>query len=260
MNSIEILSNPSSTEDFPNEWYEIATEDHFWFEWRLRVFLQQISDIGISREDTFKVLEIGCGHGVFRRQLEGHTHWRIDGCDLNKEGLLRNNVRRGRTFLYNIHDRASCFEKAYDFILLYDILEHIEDTSRFLESTLYHLKDGGWIFLNVPAFNSLMSRYDQAMGHLRRYNVNILKKELSSHGLKIKDMRYWGLSMLPLLLMRKFINFKKHETKDIIRKGITPPHLLFNNLLKTTMRVETFLVKKPIMGTSLMVAAMKLEE
>jgi SAM-dependent methyltransferase len=260
MSSIEILSNSSSAEDFPNEWYGIAIEDHFWFEWRLRVFLQQIRDIGISREDSFRVLEIGCGHGVFRRQLEGHTHWCIDGCDLNKEGLLRNNVKRGRTFLYNIHDRASFFEKAYDFIILYDILEHIEDTRRFLESTLYHLKDGGWIFINVPAFNSMMSQYDRAMGHLRRYNVNMLKKELLYQGLKIKDMRCWGLSMLPLLLMRKFLNFKKYEPKDIIRKGIAPPNLFFNNLLKTVMCVETFLINKPIMGTSLMAAAMKLAE
>ena len=38
MNHIEILSNPS-TEDFSDEWYEIATENHFWLKWRLRVFL-----------------------------------------------------------------------------------------------------------------------------------------------------------------------------------------------------------------------------
>jgi|SRR3989338_7317764 len=257
MNHIEILSNPS-TEDFSDEWYEIATENHFWLKWRLRVFLQQMKDIGISREDTFKVLEIGCGHGVLRRQLENHTNWCIDGCDLNKEVLLKNKVKRGRTLLYNIHDRASSFEKTYDFIILFDILEHIENTDNFLKSILYHLKDGGWLFINVPALNSMMSQYDRAIGHLRRYNINILQRELSLHGLEVKDLRYWGFSILPLLLMRKFMNFKRYETKNIIRKGFTPPNLLVNNLLRKIMQVETLFIKKPIIGTSLMTAVIKL--
>lgn len=258
MNHVEILSEVFS-ENFPLEWYEIATESHFWFEWRLRVFLKQIRDMGMLNKDTLKVLEIGCGHGILRKQLEDSTNWHIDGCDLNKYALIKNDVKRGRTLLYNIHDRLLFLNKAYDAVILFDILEHIKDTSYFLNSTLYHLKDGGWIFINVPALQGMISQFDKAMGHLRRYDIYTIQRELAPHGLEIKDMRYWGLSMLPLLFMRK-MNIKNSNTKDIIRKGITPPSVFINNFLRKIMQIETSLIKKPVIGTSLMVAAVKLRE
>jgi hypothetical protein len=40
MSEVETLSKIST--EFPIEWYEIAQEGHFWFEWRLQAFLKQL--------------------------------------------------------------------------------------------------------------------------------------------------------------------------------------------------------------------------
>ena len=200
----------------------------------------------------YRVLDIGCGHGVLRKQIETSTNWIVDGCDLNSEGLSQNDLSRGRTFLYDIYTRAPFLEKAYDFLFLYDVLEHIEETKEFLQAALFHLKEGGGLFVNVPALNGMLSDYDRVMGHLRRYNRSTLKRELEPHNLSIADIRYWGLTMLPLLWIRSLRRFRCCSAADIIKRGITPPNAFVNSVLKQIMRIETALVRRPPLGTSLM--------
>ena len=72
--------------------------------------------------------------------------------------------------LYNIHDRAPDLAARYDAIILFDVIEHIESPAEFLASALYHLKPGGRVFINVPALQSLYSKFDVAVGHYRRYS------------------------------------------------------------------------------------------
>src|SRR5260221_11775519 len=102
---VEILS-PAEAINFPDQWYEIMDERHFWMVWRTRAFLRQCRTLSISMDVPYSVLEIGCGHGVLRRMLEASTRWKIDAVDLNAGALFHSTPVSGRTALYNIHDRA----------------------------------------------------------------------------------------------------------------------------------------------------------
>lgn len=258
MKQVQKLSDKAS-EDFPDTWYEIATETHFWFEWRFRAFLQQMIDIEIPMVENFRALEIGCGHGLVRRQLEKRCNWQIDGCDSNEDVLRENQLSTGgETFFYDIHDRAQSLKKKYDVVVLFDVLEHIEDTGSFIQSVLFHLKDGGWLLVNVPALDRMRSQYDQAVGHLRRYNKKMLSQDLLSPSLKIIDMRYWALSLVPILFLRKLFSFGTLQDEAIIKKGLDPPNELIHMFLKNIMRLETHLLRKPLIGSSLLAAAKKL--
>lgn len=247
--------------DFPDEWYELTHEDHFWFKWRLKAFLRQIKDLTISTSQPLHGLDIGCGTGILRRQLERSTAWSIDGADLNANCLSQNKTMRGRTFLYDIHDRHKSFKSHYEFIILFDVLEHIENEKAFLESVLYHLKPRGWLFVNVPAMDLLMSEYDRVVGHLRRYNKKTVSARLNSLYMDIKDIRYWGASNLPLLLFRKlWLGIHPRDPKGTIEIGFKPMTNWVNSLLSMPMHVETTLITKPALGSSLLAAATKPEE
>ena len=102
---VEVLS-PAEAIAFPGQWYDIMDANHFWMIWRTRAFLQQCRALSISTETPLAVLEIGCGYGVLRRMLEAATHWTIDAVDLNASALCHSAPGRGRTALYNIHDRV----------------------------------------------------------------------------------------------------------------------------------------------------------
>jgi SAM-dependent methyltransferase len=238
-------------------YYKNAVEGHFWIEWRFHVFLQQIQGLNILRNVPLKGLDIGCGNGVVRRQIESATDWIVDGADLASEALQLNHTRRGQTFQYNVFDCHRDFKAAYDFIILFDVIEHISDPKRFLEAVWYHLKPSGWVFMNVPALNCLFSNYDRVQNHLRRYTGKMMQAELPRNLLAIRDMRYWGFILLPLVGLRKFLVSNKTSPQVVLEKGFKMPSSLMNTVFLKIMRLETTLLKKPILGTSLMTAAMK---
>jgi hypothetical protein len=97
MSNVKELSQVSSS-DFPDEWYEVAGEGLFWFEWRFRAFLRQLEALSILLNARWHGLDIGCGHGVIRRQIERSTSWTTDGADLNRLALAQNDTESGESY------------------------------------------------------------------------------------------------------------------------------------------------------------------
>jgi SAM-dependent methyltransferase len=252
---VEILS-PAEAIDFPGQWYDIMDEGHFWMIWRTRAFLQQCRKLSISTEAPLAVLEIGCGYDILRRMLEAATRWTIDAVDLNAEALRHSTPGRGRTALYNIHDRAPSLAARYDALILFDVIEHIENPTEFLLSALYHLKPGGHVFLNVPALQSLYSKFDVAVGHCRRYTKRTLEAELAKAGVRKLDDRYWGLTMLPVLALRKLLASLNGDdagkTSTVVQRGVQPPNGLADAVLTGAMQFETHVIPNAPIGTSLL--------
>jgi SAM-dependent methyltransferase len=252
---VEILS-PAEAIDFPGQWYDIMDQDHFWMIWRTRAFLEQCRALSISTEAPCSVLEIGCGYGILRRMLEAETCWTIDAMDLNAAALAHSSPGRGRTAIYNIHDRAPSLAARYDALILFDVIEHIESPAEFLASALYHLKPGGHVFINVPALQSLYSRFDIAVGHYRRYSKATLEAELARAGIRKVDDRYWGLTMLPVLALRKLLMSLSGETAGktatVVQRGVEPPNRLADAVLTGAMQFETHIIPNAPIGTSLL--------
>jgi len=253
---IEILSEQIDFR-FVSKWYDLADESHFWMQWRFFIFFETLKKLPLPTLENRHGLEVGCGHGVVRRQLEHASAWTLDGTDIDMEALKQNHPGRGRTYYYNIFDRLPSLKERYDFIVLFDVLEHIAQPKEFLESCLYHLKPGGYMFINVPALQILYGPYDKAAGHIRRYNKKSLETALLSAGTHIIDIRYWGLTLLPLLLLRNALTTFNSSADETIKKGFNPPNKLIHAFLKQIMRAETFLLRRPCLGTSVFAVSAK---
>ncbi|MBN1521136.1 MAG: methyltransferase domain-containing protein [Candidatus Aureabacteria bacterium] len=254
---VELISRVTDFH-FTDEWYEHISEDHFWFHWRRIVIISQASDLKIPLDKELKVLEVGCGTGLLRAQMENATSWIIDGADLNLSALKKSKAFKGRTMLYDITEEKPSFVNSYDVVILYDVLEHIEATRKFLSSAIRHLKPGGILLVNVPALSVFFSPFDRAMGHFRRYDKKSLSLEFKDMGMDILDMRYWGMSMLPLLAARKVVmSVHKFKGEKTIRYGFNVPgafSLIFQHVMTGLMRLETACFKSPVLGTSLLLA------
>ncbi|MFP5212775.1 MAG: class I SAM-dependent methyltransferase [Acidobacteriota bacterium] len=248
---------PANEVEFPNIWYSLGDENHFWFEWRLAVLMDELRNRGVSLDAPLKVLDIGCGHGILGTQLDKSTRWLTHGVDLNTEALKLNRRNRDQFSYYDIHDRKPELCEAYDCVFLFDILEHIDDTDHFVESALYYLKPNGWLFINVPALRALYSRYDTVAGHIRRYDKEMLTKLFGRFDAVVENLRYWGASMIPFLLARKALVTIQQSGDDVIRTGFEPPSDMVHRLFKGLMRLETSTIKDPPRGTSLMASIRK---
>src|SRR5437868_2144151 len=137
-NQIEIIS-PLQSYAFLESWYDLSEESHFWFKWRLEALLNQLRTLNFPLRERLKVLDVGCGIGVLRSQLEAATSWTIDATDLDYNALARVKPGRGRTLYYDILEERTALKESYDILLLFDVLEHIEQTQPIIKSLLFHL-------------------------------------------------------------------------------------------------------------------------
>lgn len=233
-----------------DDWYAYASSEHFWFQWRLAALRRLLAGIDPGE----RILEVGCGNGIARGQLEAHYDRPIDGCDLNLHALQLAEAGRGRLYLYNVHDRRPEWDGQFDTIFLLDTLEHIETPVPLLQSLGHHLRPKGLLVLNVPAVECLYSRYDQLAGHVRRYRLTTLATELEQAGFRLLRSAYWGLTLVPVVALRKLlVRFAAPER--VIARGFQPSSRLADLVLRGLMHTERGLLKRPWIGTSLAVVA-----
>src|SRR5207302_602970 len=77
-----------------------------------------------------------------------------------------------------------------DSILCFNVLEHIADDGRALQSFAQVLEPGGRLLLLVPAHPFLYGTIDRALEHARRYRRRELRAKLGAAGFAIEALQY----------------------------------------------------------------------
>ena len=243
---IEYLSAPAEVR-MADRWFEIASLQHFWIRRRFEVLERVAGDVLGQAE---QMAEIGCGHGLLQRQIEDAYGRGVTGFDLNEFALQHNASRKSRICCYDIFQRQPGFAERFDVIFLFDVLEHISDEGGFLNAALYHLKPQGQLIINVPAGQWAYSSYDTAAGHLRRYTMRTLSESAARSGLVPVAWTYWGLPLVPVLLLRKLWLLGQREQSKIISAGFDSRSSAVNRLMHWVAKLER--LPQRILGTSLM--------
>lgn len=236
-----------------DQWFELATPLHFWMFRRFEVLKRMC---GGRFRGTARLCEIGCGNGVLQAQIEAEYGLAVEGFDLHLGALERNISSRSQLYYYNILERAAEFEHRYDTILLFDVIEHIEDQTEFLRACQFHLRPGGAIIVNVPARRELFSRYDLAAGHVRRYTLGTLRQAARRAGMCVEACTYWGLPFYPLLLARKFL-VNRGSDASVLRAGFSSKSAAVNSLLLRLSRLE--FIPQRFFGTSILAVLKNLQ-
>ena len=256
---VEVLS-PQTVQLFDGaSWYGMADADHFWMRWRLAEALRMLDAAGLSPQEPLRALEVGGGVGVLRCQLEAATAWTVDLGELDTTALAHSAAGRGRTLHYDILERRPELHEAYDAIVLFDVLEHIENTAPFVDALFWHLRPGGLLFVNVPALSSGYSRYDEVIGHVRRYSKETLRAELPD-GVSVVGLRHWGMGLVPLLFARKgwlATGGRNSTSEATVRAGFKSPNRLASRAIDLLMSAELRTLDPAPVGTSLMMLARK---
>jgi SAM-dependent methyltransferase len=243
---IEYLS-PAAEVRMADSWFEIASIDHFWVRRRFEV-LRRLAGNLITGEG--RMAEIGCGHGLLQRQVEDAYGREVTGFDLNESALRKNVSQRSRVCCYDIFQTDPALRAEFDVIFLFDVLEHISDEDGFLKALLFHLKAEGRLVINVPAGRWAFSPYDTAAGHLRRYSIRTLSESARRSGLFPVEWSYWGLPLVPTLMLRKLWLMGRHDQSKIITMGFDARSATMNSALHTLSRCEW--IPQKLIGTSLM--------
>jgi len=229
-----------------DRWYEIANLDHFWITRRFEVLHRLAGDL-IAQATA--IAEIGCGHGLLQRQIEDFYQVEVAGFDLNETALKQTACRFSPVCCYDVREQSPEYEARFDVILLADVLEHIAEQDAFLRAVKFHLAPGGVVVVNVPALQSLYSGYDRAVGHLRRYQIASLAAVARRNEMGIARYSYWGLPLLPLLVIRK-VRMLARSSDGAIAAGFETGGRRRDRALLWLSRCER--IPQRLIGTSLM--------
>jgi len=245
---ITYLSPPAAV-SMADSWYDIASLEHFWIRRRFEV-LKRLANQLLCQAGS--AAEVGCGNGLLQRHVEDEYGIQVAGFELNELALQKSLSRISPLYCYDVYQRAAEFRSKFDALFLFDVLEHIEEQQSFLDAVAFHLKETGTLVVNVPAYQSLYSRYDEAAGHFRRYSIGYLREIAESTGLKVRSYTYWGLPLLPLVILRKVLLGLQRNRKEpgVISLGFDPGGGASNAAFRFLSRLE--FVPQKLMGTSLM--------
>lgn len=246
MRTIEYLSPPAQV-SMGDRWFDISPIGHFWVRRRFRV-LHILA--GNLLQNSQNIAEIGCGHGLVQRQIEEAYGREVTGFDLNEFALQRNQSQRGSVCCYDICQRAAQFHRRFDCMVMFDVLEHIDDEDRFLQAVMFHLSPGGYLAVNVPAGQWLYSAYDQMDGHKRRYSIGGLQRAVERNGYTLVRSSYWGLPLIPVLILRKIWLARSYGDANAVAVGFDSRNKTINQMLGWLSSCE--LVPQKLLGTSVM--------
>ena len=158
------------------------------------------------------VAEIGPGSGVVLNKYIKQCK-NIDLYEPDKKLFkhLKKKFRNKKIFIKNTVFKKNY--KRYDTIIALDVLEHIKDDKKEIKKIYTSLNKGGYLIINVPAFNLLYSKFDISVGHFRRYNKKIIKEKIE--GLKFSkcEIFYYDSIGFILSLISKIFLKKKYKNK-----------------------------------------------
>ena len=148
---------------------------------------------------TLTVLDVGCGDGFFMEILRNLGFESIYGIDVSQP-LLEKARRKGFHIVEgSVYDLTASGE--VDVILLWDVLEHLENPGLAITKIYDVLKEEGILYLIVPVYDSISNRlgrlfkrkkkiqearaHDQT--HLHAFSTNALIWLLKSHQFDIEQ-------------------------------------------------------------------------
>lgn len=135
-----------------------------------------------------RFLETGAGSGYMTKRFldRGFT----GACyDLGEESRsrIRNNLSSYGPRVMVCDDFKILSPDSFDYLISFEVLEHIENDLGALNEWTKYLKPGGQIMLTVPAHPRKFGRSDEVVGHVRRYERVQLRELMMKAG--YRDIR-----------------------------------------------------------------------
>lgn len=159
------------------------------------------------------VLEIGCGEGYGISELAKFSNKYI-GVD-KFDTFISDDLRNNYDIVFHkmeIPPLKNIEENSVDFVVTFQVIEHIQDDNYFLKEIFRVLKPGGKLLLTTP--NKLMS-LSRNPWHIREYSPKEMKDILKKYFTKSQVNGVYGND-----LIMKYYQKNKESVKKITRFDI----------------------------------------
>jgi SAM-dependent methyltransferase len=239
---IVALTDAVDDRDYPAPLVDLVADveqRHFWFAARNDAILSTIQRVVRPLAGT-RILDIGCGTGFVAAALEraGMDVW---GIDMHRTALMHARSRvRGPLFS---NDATTLpFFPDFDLASLFDVIEHLDDDVSAIRQAATVLRANGYVVVTVPAGPQLWTKYDEVIGHKRRYDRRGLAEVLRNAGLETVYIGYFSCLPLVAQVIQRWIapglRRSSSDMIDIVRQTLAVPPEPLNAFLRWSIRAE----------------------
>ena len=220
---------------------------HWWWRVREGILLERIRELLGNRTRDARILDVGCGAGLFFDALE--QFGRVEGIESDPIAVAQSGKWRSRIHMGDVESFTS--DRPFDVILALDVVEHIRTPAVMLRHAARLLASDGRMVITTPAFDWLWTSHDRLNHHVKRYTALEMRALLREAGLQAIDTRYLFQSLIvPKLLVR---------AREVLRPmplsvPKIPPASL-NHALETWFRTEYAIAGWLPFGSSVMSVA-----
>lgn len=229
-------------------------ESNFWFRARNRLILWALRRYAPSFTGF---LEVGCGTGyVLQGVANAFPGAGICGTEAQTEGLQFAASRVPRATFLQMDARRMPFDREFDVIGAFDVIEHIGEDETVLAQMHRALRPGGHLLLTVPQHPFLWSEYDVRAHHVRRYTGGELRQKLARAGFETVKMTSFVSVLLPLMMLSRLT--RRTESPDYDPLAELRIGRVTNALLELALDIERAVIRAgvplPVGGSLLAVA------
>jgi SAM-dependent methyltransferase len=147
---------------------------------------------------------VGTGTGANIAMLQGFG--RVDAIEPDATARALASRRAGISVTGGfLPDQVEIEDRAYDLIVLLDVLEHIGEDVASLATLARKLAPGGRMVITVPAAPWMWSAHDVAHHHKRRYTAGTLRTALAGAGLRVRHMSHFNALLYPLIAAARLV-------------------------------------------------------
>ena len=224
-------------------------ERHWWYRGRLRIVRHQVARLGLP--PGARILDAGCGSGRVLDELAQYGS--VTGIDASPVAVAAAEAR-GHDVSRARVEELPFPDGSFDLVTCLDVIEHTPDDLRALSELVRVTRPGGYLFVTVPAYQSLWSAHDERNGHQRRYRRWNLRQVAESAGWQlVRDTHFNSLLLPPAAAVRLAERKRRHEQRSEL--AMTPRWL--GPVLELPLRLEAALLRRGVsLAAGLSVAAL----
>jgi len=239
----------------PEYFAKLATleEHNFWFRSRNQLIEWALGNY-FPRAGSF--FEVGCGTGfVLKGVRESRPDLHLAGSEIFGDGLAFARARLPGVDLYQMDARQIPFEREFDVIGAFDVLEHIVEDDAALRQMFRATRPGGGFLVTVPQHRFLWSAIDKHSMHQRRYSRAELRRKVDQAGFRIQRVTSFISLLLPFMICSRM---KRNSSRDFQLWREFEISRPLNAVLANILAVERALVERgvsfPAGGSLLLIA------
>ncbi len=173
----------------------VELEDNYWWHVAKRKLVLRLLNRFAPAPGRLVEGGIGSGRNLVEFKKLGYN---VTGFDLMPESV--EHVRRRGIEDVRVHDLGNPWpvdDSSLKAVVLLDVLEHVEDPVQVLTHVGDALADDGAVFITVPAYPWLFSRWDEQLGHFRRYTIQEFRRQACESGFRVQWLNHWNSFTLP---------------------------------------------------------------